>query len=293
MKTGINRKKKAGALKIIFPACFFVLLLAGSCTSMVEKAGRTLDGSASEDRRIAVYRAKTKEGADADAELWEVQNKAGVRSIVIMLDQFPSIKIRGSFPNDSGEFFFTSLDYLAGSYHGWNEYSMDLFGQGSLVLHDNAVALVVPEKFEAVHISSGRIKRYDTRITGDEALSALRNRQERISALVEWMQQLDDAPKGLDRKAFEKYWKPVLFPEMVSRKKQPLYWKQDGDLWVRAEDVRWNTGYTGRVFPQALFEIRNSGTMLRDWEEALPWIYVEYEWERILGMLSQEITLYR
>jgi hypothetical protein len=40
-----------------------------------------------------------------------------------------------------------------------------------------------------------------------------------------------------------------------------------------------------------LREIRNSGTMLRDWEEALPWIFIECKWEKIMELLSRETIL--
>ena len=283
--------KRPGNLKYAILLCFAVLLFAESCVSMMEKAGRTLDGSASEEKRVAMYRAEKKEGTAAEIELWEVQNKTGNRSVVIMLNQFPSMKLRGSFPNDGGEFYFTSLDYLAGNYHGWNEYRMDLFGTGKLIMGNDTVVLTVSEGITAVQISSGRIQRYDTRLTGNEALARLRDRRERISALTEWMRQLENAPKGLDRDTFETYWKPVLFPELVSKKKQPKEWKQENDQWARTDDMRWNKSYTSRVFPELLWEIRNTGTMLRDWEEALPWIYIDYEWETILKLLAQEIIL--
>jgi len=283
--------KRPGILKYDILLYFTVLLFAGSCVSMMEKAGRTLDGSASEEKRVTVYRAEKKENVAADMELWEVQNKAENRSIVIIISQFPSMKLRGSFPNDVGEFYFTSLDYLAGNYHGWNEYRMDLFGTGRLIMGKDTAVLTVSEGITAVQISSGRIQRYDTRLTGNEALARLRDRRERISALTEWMKQLENAPKGLDRDTFEEYWKTVLFPELVSKKKQPEGWKQEDDQWVRSDDMRWNKSYTSRVFPELLREIRNTGTMLRDWEEALPWIYIDYEWETILELLAQETTL--
>ena len=266
-----------------------IFVLLGSCVSMTEKAGRVLDGSAFADKKIAVYKTPKKE--TPEAELREVQNKDGLRSIIIILHQFPSIKFRCSFPNESGEIFFTSLDYLAGSYNGWNEYSLDLFGSGILTFAGDKAILEVPGKIEKLEISSGRLRRYDMRITGTEALARLRDRHERIKALAEWMKQTEGAPLGLEEKAFEKHWKPLLFPEMVSKKKRPAAWMKEDDQWVRAEDIRWNKSYTERFFPEMLYEIRNSGTMLRDWEEALPWIYIEYEWERILEMLSREIIL--
>jgi len=276
--------------KILFLfVCFVALLFDGSCTSLAEKAGRRLDGSASANKKIAVYREEKKGGAGI--ELWEVQNKSGLRSIIIALDQFPSIKLRSSPPDENGKIYFSSLEYLAGSFHGWNEYRQDLLGNGNLRLSGNTAVFQVSGKIEKVQISSGRIRHYDTRITGNEALTKLRDRDERIAALAAWMKQRENAPKAISRDDFEDYWKPVLFPEMAKKKKQPENWKQENDRWVKAEDIRWNTGYTERVFPEALREIRNSGTMLRDWEEVLPWIYLEYEWDRIVEQLAQEVTL--
>jgi hypothetical protein len=96
-----------------------------------------------------------------------------------------------------------------------------------------------------------------------------------------------------DRNTFEQFWKPILFPELISRKKQPVGWQREGDQWKKAEDIRWNISYTERTFPELLRNIRNSGTMLRDWEEALDWIYLEYEWENIMELLSKEIVFTR
>jgi hypothetical protein len=126
---------------------------------------------------------------------------------------------------------------------------------------------------------------------GNEAVTALRNRRERVDVLVEWMKSLENSPKGLSIKDFEKYWKPVMFPETVNKKKKPENWLREGDVFKRADDINWNTSYTERVFPEVLHPVRNSGTMLRDWEEALSWIYMEYEWDIVTRAFSQEIGL--
>jgi hypothetical protein len=261
--------------------------------SLVEKAGQALDGSAFAEKKTAVYRARKDEGAAADIELWEMRSKTGERSLVISLEQFPAMRLRLSAPDAEGGFFLSSLDYLGGSVSGWNEYRLDISGAGKLALGETFAALSIPEAPEPVQISGGKIHRYDTRITGSEALTLLRNRRERILALTEWMREREDAPRALDRDDFEDYWKPVIFPEMVSKKKRPAAWEQEGDTRVKAEDIRWNTGYTARVFGEQLGAVRNSGTLLRDWEEALEWIYLEYEWETITALLAQEIILKR
>jgi hypothetical protein len=103
-------------------------------------------------------------------------------------------------------------------------------------------------------------------------------------------------------KGFETYWKPILFPEINPAKKRPEGWQQEGDAWVRKNDIRWNTGYTERVFPEMLRPIRDSGDILCDWEEAVAWIYLEYGLMEnlhkepnkiILESLSRETVLFR
>jgi hypothetical protein len=326
-----NEEYKEQRMMSLGKKTFFVLLgvllplFCGSCVSLVERTGRFLDGSSRAEKNIAVYRTTQKDGTGIGVT--ELRNKAGDRSVLITLEQFPAIKIRGSSPDEQGEFHLSSLDYLGGSTHGWNEYRLGLSGSGHLVLGETTATLSIPDEIITVDISSGRIRRFDTRITGNEALTSLGNRRERILALTEWMNAVPESenftteygypadsledteeeeknilelpgrhqkkPGDLSRDDFEKYWKAVLFPEMVSKKKRPEGWKQDGDSWARAEDIRWNLSYTERVFPEELRNIRNSGTMLRDWEEAFEWIYVEYAWSHITEILSQETVLER
>jgi len=260
-----------------------------NCVSLVEKTGQALDGSAFKFKTVSVYSTSSKNHKQKpEIKISVVENKSNEKSIIITIKEFPMLKLLGSFPDENGAFSLTELEFLAGSTHGWNEYALELIGTGNLKLGDTAVFKI--EEIESVQVIKGRIQRYDTRLTGNEALSALRNRRERIISLTEWMASLS-LIKGQTVKEFEKYWLPVLFPETVSKKKRPDGWIQDGDIFKNAENIRWNTGYTERKFPEELQLIRNSGTLLRDWEEALDWIYMAYEWENIVELLSKEYTL--
>jgi hypothetical protein len=269
--------------KIAAPIFLCSLLFVG-CVTLVEKTGQALDGSAFKEKKTAVYRTD-------DMEIKEMRTKAGERSVLIALNRFPAMKIRGSAPDDTGTMQLESLEYLGGNTHGWNEYRLDIDGRGRAELGEKTASFALTGSIDPVQISWGRIRRYDTRITGNDALSGLRNRRERILALTEWMNSGETSPVGMTQKSFEQYWNPVLFPEMAAKKKRPAGWQQEGDLFVKAEDINWNTSYTERVFPELLRTIRDSGTMLRDWEEALEWIYIEYEWSGIMETLSQETVL--
>jgi hypothetical protein len=277
----------------------FILIISAfslfNCLSIVEKTGQALDGSAFKLKTLSVYKTAGEDKLQPEIKISVVENKSKEKSIIITLNNFPMIKILGSFPDENGAFFLTTLEFLAGSTHGWNEYSLELMGAGHLKFEDTVILNI--EEIEPVQILKGRVQRYDTRLIGNDALAALRNRRERILALTEWMTSLNlyqghldkgNLDKGRTIEKFEEYWYPVLFPEMISNKKRADDWIQDKDKFQNAESIKWNTGYTERTFSEELWTIRNSGTLLRDWEEALYWIYLEYEWENIVELLSKE-----
>ena len=270
-----------------------LLFAVAGCVSVMDRTGKILDGSAFEEKRISRYRAREKDGAAFDMELLHVENKIGQRSLVISQKIFPAVQIRATEPNAQGIIHITSIDYLSGNTSGWNQYRFDLSGTGSCVLGDTQAVFSLNYDIEAIQISSGKIRFNDSTLIGSAAAENLRNRADRIEVLTEWMKDLDDSVQELDRKAFKEYWKPFLLPETCPRNKRPAEWQQPGDTFVKSEDIRWNTGYTERVFPEVLWQVRNSGTLLRDWEEAFEWIYLIYEWEMFVGMFSAEITLNR
>ena len=279
-------------IKILALFAVPILLLSG-CLSVVEKTGQVLDGSAFAEKRVARYRALEREGAALDFEIHEMRNRRGQLSLVILPKDFPAIKIRGTEPDAEGNFWVSSLEYLSGSASGWNEYSLEIFGTGTFIQNSGEASFSLDGELEQVQISQGRIRRYDTRITGNDAQAALRNRAVRIEALTEWMLAREGAPQGLSRKNFNSYWKPVLFPELSAKRRRPAGWTQRGDSWGRAEDIRWNHSYSERTFPEEFWPVRNSGTFLRDWEEAFEWVYLQYEWGRLSEALSHETTLRR
>jgi hypothetical protein len=282
--------RKLRELGMFITACF---TLAG-CVSLVEVTGRTLDKSVPSEERMAVYNTGKKKRTPPEMEMQQMRNKAGELSIAISLGKYPAMKIRGTMPDIDGVFNLVSLDYLGGNTQGWNEFRLDLVGQGSLAMSKDTAILSINGEIEPVQISWGRIRRYDTRITGTDALANLRNRRERILALTEWMLDREESLPATELKGFETYWKPILFPEISPTKKRPEGWQQEGDAWVKAEDIRWNAGYTERIFSEeTLRPIRDSGTMLSDREEAADWIYLEYGWNRILETLSRETVLFR
>ena len=269
-----------------FTLIFIISIFLAGCLGIMEKTGQVLDGSAREVKIISHYKAFKDDGSVLNIEMFTAKNKNNEQFIIFTFTDFPMIKIRASYP-EQGVLSAASLEYLAGNIHGWNEYSLDLLGESAFSFEDDAILDSL--EIEKIQISKGRIHRYDTRITGNEALTALRNRRERISTVVEWMKLMEGAPEKQSMKEFEKFWKPILFPETVKKKEKPSGWKQKDDVFEKADDIRWNKGYTQRVFKEELWLVRDSGTMLRDWEEALSWIYMEYNWNVIMEIFTNKI----
>jgi hypothetical protein len=268
----------------LLAACLILTVLPAGCVSLVEKAGGLLDGSARTEKILRRYRSEAR-----GIEFRELEN-SGRPEAAILLDRLPTVKLRVSPPDSRGFFSLESLEFLAGSLSGWHQFSLALSGQGEFLPQGGNAAVRLTGPVEGLDITGGKIRLDERRLNGEEALVSLRNRYERIKALGDWMKSQSDVPltASENREYFEKYWKPLLLPEIIRSGRRPGSFKNRDGPWVRAEYVSWNAGYTEDLFPAELADYRNSGALLRDWEETVEWIYLEYAWDRIFQILREE-----
>jgi hypothetical protein len=274
--------------KLFFTAILFLMILISSCTSLMEKSGQLLDGTMLATKKIAEYRVTKKGGA----VVTQMQNKKdGNQFLAITTDTMPNIVFKASMPDASGRMYLTSYTFLCSSVFGWNEFTMDVSASGTFIANGNNASLQINNPIEVINISSGKIRYNDERLIDDSAMRSLNNRYERISALVEWMKTQQNVPTFKDEKSFESYWKPIIVPEIVSAKKRPSTWNKTDTEWNRADDINWNVTYTQKIFPEELHVYRNTGALLRDFEEALGWMYLEYQWNDLCAELNRTIQL--
>ena len=227
----------------------FAFLLAG-CTSMVQKSGEVLEGSAFAEKTLAVYRsAGTRK--EPKIELKELRLKDGNEALEITNSALPGFALRGDRPGAGGSFELRQLRFLSSHVHGWNEFNLDLLGSASLSSSaESSLLLCIADEVERVQISSGKIRLKSSRLTGTAALTPLRNRRERILALTEWMSQNEQTSQTSllnrvfsDKEEFEDYWKPLLFPELVSKRKRPAAYSaclaaDAPPEWGRADSIK-------------------------------------------------------
>jgi len=269
-----------------------VFFLAG-CTSIIQKGGEVLEGSAFAEKTTALY-------SSGIVELKEMRNKDGGDFIEISSSRWPGLALRGSVPDADGDFHLTEARILSTHASGWNELNCELLGSGNFVSGQESGGVLRIEKTpERIQISSGKIRLKSSRLTGNAALTPLRNRRERIIALTEWMAERQESSGSSiyfeNQEKFAEYWKSLLFPELVFASRRPEDYSSisaGNAKWNNANGVKWNQSYTKSIFPEALWEFRDSGALLRDWEEALPWIFIEYSWDAIIGTFNN-ITLHK
>jgi hypothetical protein len=285
-----------------FRAALVSLLAFSACSSMMEQTGRLLDGSAFAETTDAVYENESAgfsgRGVTVSRKRIAAENS---EYLLIEFAAFPALAIRAAAPDRDHRIVLESLEFFGPNLNGRNVFSRELSGEGRFKDEWYTAFLALPQPPEVLDISGGMIVRGGARITGDEALAALRNRSERIDALVSWMafrlEENDPSRIFEDEGAFKEFWEPILFPETAAAKKRPPEWTSaaEGGRRQRGEDIAWSVDYTEALFAgeaaENLRPVRNSGTLLRDWEEALPWIFLQFEWDAIMESLLSEIRL--
>ncbi|MDR1362425.1 MAG: hypothetical protein LBJ35_00025, partial [Spirochaetaceae bacterium] len=252
----------------------FTLLLcslifsAASCKTVargVEQAGRFLDGTIFTEKTIKVY-----QNNDTGFTFRIFSTKDGERRAALSLKAVPYIQFLCTEPDETGAFFITGLHFLFSNIDGWMEGDMDVSGAGELTA---AGDFSIDSGGLAIEgITRGGIRRRDRSLSGERALTELRNRDERIMSVVNWMKERSAPPDEtavlIPPADFEKDWKPVLLPETVPAKLRPARFNElngGGGKYSYGEDVRWNSSYTQEIFPEHLRQIRDSGSLLRDW----------------------------
>jgi hypothetical protein len=267
-------------------ALFFFCLACAACSSfvngmvsVVEKAGMALDGSLFAEKTTAQY-----EGI-GNLTVRETRAKDGTTYLLVSLAAYPFVTLRTTTPDERGEVKPLAFQFLAGSYDGWNEFTLELTGRG--VFEPSVLSI---KELEPVAISAGKLLHSGRRLSGEDALVSLRNREARIEAIVQWMRGITAPKRFASLEAFEAYWQPLLVPEVADAKERPVIWEPTAET-KRGEGVAWNSKYTASIFPQDLWELRGSGALLRDWEEASAWIYFVYDKVYIIEQFSKSYIL--
>lgn len=129
-----------------------------------------------------------------------------------------------------------------------------------------------------------KIRFKDTYIEKQEATKALNNRLSRIESINEVIAQKFTT---VDYETFKVNVGAYLFPEKYTAHKYSYLdvkslLNKDSEK-ILGDGTYWNVDYTKSVYPEYMWETRNTGTLYRDWEEGMDLIYIIYSWNTMFG----------
>lgn len=194
----------------------------------------------------------------------------------------PGITFMGSISEDF--LYVTSVRFFSNWQNGWTEGFYQASGKYLLEKNGSAYKLVEVDKLEVWDIESGEIRYRGNYFRGDDGLQKVRNRVDRIReyALVIKSNKGPEYLGGVKKASTVSLYTlkgslyPKLFPEVKGFKKlerdmrlpKTYYSNEYTKETVEGSNIYWRTDYTKSVFPEHLWELRDSGTIFRDFEEA-------------------------
>lgn len=209
------------------------------------------------------------------------QESAAVVAVRMKPLHFPQAVLTGqavqnkSAASEEWEINAMQLEWFSNWNGGWSEAVFNLDGKLKLVTHGSLWELLCANVPEVPVLESAKIRYGDNYLVGDKALVQFQHRWDRLLATAVFLKgKLQGGLWNLDAA------RKILFPEVYGWTGE-LQKKYADSRVVRAESVDWNTAYTAQDFPLELRELRDSGTLLRDFEEGAELAALAYEWPRL------------
>jgi len=217
-------------------------------------------------------------------------------------DSTKSFRFTGAFPPKT---FFTGyvtnetgdeMTLVIESFHwfnnwndGWTEAVFSATGDIKLSRKTGTWQITIGTMPVLEYPERATIRYRDTIIEGDSGLKQFKNRWDRITATSEFLATgLKDEIKNWPD--FSVKGGKFLFPEVYGYGigyKESSAVKENRNL---AEGTSWDLRYTEEILPEEFREVRNSGTLFRDWQESSELFYISFNWKNILESGIQNIS---
>lgn len=218
-----------------------------------------------------------------------LRNTEGKESFVLS-GFFPEkTHIEGTFKKEVGGktvLFIESFHWFNNWNDGWTE--TRFLASGTLIKEESATGsrLAIEEPLLLEDPEKATIRYRDTILESDVALKQFGNRWERIRSAVNFLNEKLDLSE-MPYNEFKAKSETILFPEVYGYSDK----RTQKNNTVRAEGIEWDTIYSDEIIPEELWEVRNTGTLFRDWEETSKLFYFWYIREETAGRLEGYVTI--
>lgn len=215
------------------------------------------------------------------------KNESGKHILSLNSPVIPGITINGQVSIEAGEivYYITDVRLFSNWENGWTEGFYEASGKYVIEKKSNSnYKFKEVDKFELWDIVSGEIRYHDSFFRADDGMWKVKNRVDRLKEVTRILHKdFNLAPVyGSNTKAttisgkFEDSVYLLLFPELYKFEKleqknslpKTFYGNTFEKETVKGNGIKWRVDYTKSVFPEQLWELRDTGTMYRDAQEA-------------------------
>lgn len=215
----------------------------------------------------------------------------------------PQAVIYGSYSEqtdasgDRVELHIEKIRLFANWPNGWTEAKYEASGKIILTGEGEQWRSNLAAPIELWDIVEGEIRYYDTFYRGEDGLGKVKNRVERLSETAKLIKEKGFLPyyghiwrDSQYSRGFKKEVGRFLFPELYGFKKleregalPAAYYESsaepEGSKYSLGANLLWRRDYTLRIFPEHFHELRDSGALYRDYEEAGQMLFLLYNLE--------------
>lgn len=221
-----------------------------------------------------------------------IENKNGRNKFKLTSIYIPGLEIEGVVTQKENDYILKVFQarLFSNWEHGWTEGFYEASGEYKLIPKDEKrYSIVKIEDFKLWSIKRGEIRYRDRYYREDDGTWRVKNRVDRLLELSSVTEQEFKFEKfynkmNFGKKSFQSEVYPALFPEFYNFKKLKKTGKLHSSYYTRAlalevvkgDQISWRSDYTKSVFPEYMWELRDTGTLYRDAIEAPKLFYSLY-----------------
>lgn len=213
-------------------------------------------------------------------------NEYGLYKLSINSPLIPGMTINGQVSREEGQFIYyvTDVRLFSNWNNGWTEGFYEASGKYLIKKEALGYKFVELDSFELWDIIRGEIRYHDTYYRKDDGMWKVKNRVDRLKEVSRVLHKdfnLEPIYGSIDREnslggKFSEAVYPILFPELnkfealerENKLPKEYYLYNSETTFIQGSGINWRDDYTKSVFPEQLWELRNTGTMFRDVQEA-------------------------
>ena len=167
--------------------------------------------------------------------------------------------------------FVTRVRFFTNWPNGWTEGVYEASGMYRLSHKAGNTNITLQDEFTLWDIVSGEIRYFDTYHRGEDGFGKVKNRIDRMTEISRFLQEEKGFPPYCSEDEFLTAVEEFLFPEAA----------------VMGAGIVWDKGYSEKILPEQYVELRNSGTLYRDFEEAPELFYTIYNLDYVMNTFVQ------